>query len=484
MTAPDGESYEWVPALAAANGRDLKFGWDAWAATGEPGWTLIRSLKRTLEAAGPATSVEIGGERFAILDLLTGMASALKKGLGGEESLSAVVGIPANANSNQRYLTAEAFRRAGFDVLGLLNEPSAAGIEYGHAQRDRQSGPERLLVYDLGGGTFDASIVDLSPNEHEVLGTESVSTLGGDDFDAALAELAVTPEEFDALDQAATFTLLEQCRAAKEALNPNSRRLTLDLDLVQSNWTPKTIAVADYYAECRPLIEETFRAVEDLIQTTPGNAPDTIYVAGGASELPIVPRMLREKFGRKVKRSSYTRAATAIGLAIQADGQASFTLREKFSRYFGVWREADSGSRILFDPVFSKGTALPRSGEPVLHKERHYSPAHNVGHFRYLEASAIDGDGRPSGDIVLWDEILFPFDPALFEDLDLRTVPIGWNAVAANQEIVETWTCDANGVVEVTISNSTAGYERKYRLARWAGKSEEPAKAKRKRTKA
>ena len=76
-----------------------------------------------------------------------------------------MLGVPANANSNQRFLTVEAFRRAGFSVLGLLNEPSAASIEFGH----RQKTAGRIVVYDLGGGTFDVSLVELDARNHTVI---------------------------------------------------------------------------------------------------------------------------------------------------------------------------------------------------------------------------------------------------------------------------------------------------------------------------
>ena len=105
--------------------------------------------------------------------------------------------------------------------------------------------------------------------------------------------------------------------------------------------------------------------------------------------------MLREVFGRRVRRSAYTRSATAIGLAIQADAQAGYVLRDKFTRHFGVWREADEGRTVIFDPLFSKGTPLPAPGEPPLVQSRQYTPAHNIGHFRYLECSHLTEEGRP-----------------------------------------------------------------------------------------
>jgi molecular chaperone DnaK (HSP70) len=462
----EGQPREWIPALAAVRGPEMRFGWAAAAVASDPSWTLLRSLKRLLESAGPATRVAVGSTEYLLLDLLTGLAMAIRGGL-RPDSHQVVLGVPANANSNQRFLTGEAFRRAGFAVLGLLNEPSAAGLEYAHASR-RVDGAvatpecESLLIYDLGGGTFDVSRVLLRPGEQEVVATESISTLGGDDFDEVIAEMALPNGQLDRLGPGAHFRLLEQCRELKESLTPNSRRL-----LVETDHGPVTIPVADYYDRCRPLIDETLHAVDDLLLDANGAPPDVLYVTGGASELPLVSRMLRERFGRRVKRSAYTRAATAIGLAIQADGAGGFTLRERFSRYFGVWREADCGTRIIFDPIFAKGTILPRPGEPALVSQRTYSPAHNIGHFRYLEATALGSHSEPAGNLTLWDEILFPFDPALRGVEKLSPAAVCHSSVAQQQEIVEAWSCDENGVVEVSIENRTAGYSRRYRLGRW-----------------
>ncbi len=177
--------------------------------------------------------------------------------------------------------------------------------------------------------------------------------------------------------------------------------------------------------------------------------------------------MLREKFGRRVKRSAYTRSATAIGLAIQADSQAGYVLRDHFTRYFGVWREADEGRTIIFDPLFPKGASLPARGEPALQIHREYCPVHNVGVFRYLECSNIDEGGRPAGDITVWDEIRFPFDPQLDAAED---VPVLHLDRVRHQSIEEKYVCDAGGAVTVTIRNDTAGYSREYRLGRWAAK--------------
>jgi hypothetical protein len=96
---------------------------------------------------------------------------------------------------------------------------------------------------------------------------------------------------------------------------------------------------------------------------------------------------------------------------------------------------------------------------------------HNVGHFRYLECSHVDKDGRPTGDITLWDDILFPFDPGLRDRQDLNRSPVVQNAVPEYGEVEERYTCDAGGSVTVTIANLSAGYKRDYRLGRWSAQA-------------
>ncbi len=473
---PDA-TFDWFPPLVALRGRERRYGWDAWSAQAEPGWTVIRSLKRCLEHAGPETMLAGPEGPVSLGELMAGLTGALHRALqahfGASEPLEIMLGVPANANSNQRFLTVEAFRRAGFSVLGLLNEPSAASIEFGH----RQKCSGRILVYDLGGGTFDVSLVELDARTHTVVACEGISTLGGDDFDLILAEMAVGPEKLGSLELAELFRLDEECRRQKEALHPNSRRIVIDLDVVREGMGQVTVPVAEFYVRCRPLLEETLAPTARLAAQ---GEIEALYVTGGGSELPLVSRVLREEFGRKVKRSEYTRSATAIGLAIQADATSGYALREMFTRTFGVWREGEAGARMVFDPIFPRATRLPGPGEPPLRVRRRYQPVHNVGDFRYMEASQV-ADGEPSGDITVWDEILFPFDPALADVRALDTLPVNHSESAAVQQIEEQYACDAAGVVTVTIRNLTSHYGREYKLGRWSGKTAVVKPAARKR---
>jgi hypothetical protein len=172
-----------------------------------------------------------------------------------------------------------------------------------------------------------------------------------------------------------------------------------------------------------------------------------------------------------VTRSEYTRSATAIGLAIQADSASGYRLREMFTRDFGVWREGQGGERMIFDPIFSRGTRLPSAGDPPLSVSRVYRPVHNIGDFRYIEASHLGNQGEPAGDIAVWDEILFPFDPALRHTTSLEGLPVTRSQAVAAEEIEESYACDSAGVVKVTIRNLTSSYSREFRLGRWSGKT-------------
>ncbi|MBV8904902.1 MAG: Hsp70 family protein [Acidobacteriia bacterium] len=486
---PDGQTRDWLPPLIAVSEEGRRFVWDAWSVQGDPKWTVIRSVKRLLKQAGPNTELAIGNRNFLIAELVTELLLALRRQLRKQstleiergEPLEVMIGVPANANSNQRFLTSEAFRAAGFQVLGILNEPSAASVEFGHRSMSaagRKSLEGRsLLVYDLGGGTFDASLVEIEENIHTIEATAGIPDLGGDDFDEILAGLAmegagIGPEGREALSAAQWFQLCEECRERKEALNPNTRKLVIDLERVQPGWGEVSLAVGDFYERCRPLIERTEAVVEGLLA---GHGEDSrleaLYVTGGGSELPAVSRILKENFGRKVRRSQYMRSATAIGLAISADDRSSYIVKDRLARYFGVWRESDHGENVAFDLLFPRGLELPRNAAGPIRASRAYVPAHNIGHFRYVECSGLGPDGQPAGDLTVWDDIRFPFDPDLREVEDLQSVAVSRKPAVGTQTVEEEYTCDISGMMKVTITDQTAGYRREYALGRWSAKT-------------
>ncbi|HZD30671.1 MAG TPA: Hsp70 family protein, partial [Candidatus Angelobacter sp.] len=317
--APDGRVRDWFPSVLGISQNQCVYGWDALENQGKPGWTTVRSLKRLLKTAGLHTEIEIAGRRLNLFQIVSEMMAALRHelihsstlGAGKTGPLQAMLGVPANANSNQRFLTEEAARAAGFEVLGLSNEPSAAAVEYAYRTSEERKSLARggLLVYDLGGGTLDVSLVAMGENEHEVLVSDGMPDFGGDDFDQILADLALTTakiarQEGESLTAAERFVLLDECREKKESLNPNSRKVLVELDRVREGWEAVSIGVEAFYEKCRPLIEQSRHVAENLLAAHPDQLIDTLYLTGGGSELPPVARILRETFGRRVRRSA------------------------------------------------------------------------------------------------------------------------------------------------------------------------------------
>src|SRR5262245_39106797 len=179
---PEGGFHQnWYPSLIAVRGQEVAYGLAAQAVQYDEGWEFCRSIKRLLSDWNPQTVLAVGPVQQTLLEWLTGFLSSLREDLYScsslqvdpAEPLEALVGIPTNSNSNQRFLTIEAFRRSGFQVVGMLNEPSAAGLEYAYRYRatERQKNREHLVVYDLGGGTFDTSGISMNGREHEVIGS-------------------------------------------------------------------------------------------------------------------------------------------------------------------------------------------------------------------------------------------------------------------------------------------------------------------------
>jgi molecular chaperone DnaK (HSP70) len=475
---PDGQMRDWFPPLLAAKDSVRVYGWEAAAVQDQESWTVLRSLKRALRTAGPQTEIKIASQSVPLRMLMAEMMTALRVqllehsnlGAAPDEVLEVMIGVPANANSNQRFLTEAAAQTAGFTVLGVVNEPSAAAIEFGYrssAERKGKSG-NGLLVYDLGGGTFDVSLVTLGEGENIVEASDGIPDLGGDDFDEILANIAVViASPTPAFTPFERRRLLDECREKKESLNPNTRRVTIDFERVRPGVKEVTIPVDVYYERCRPLIEATREVVERLLKAHADAKLDTLYVTGGGSELPAVARILRETFGRNVRRSAYMRSASAIGLAIRAAGESD-RLQEQFTQNFGMWREADSGGTIVFDLIFPRGARLPGPNEPPLHHERVYQPVHNIGHFRYLECSRLDEHGQPIGEITNWEQIQFPFDPQLSGHADLATEPVKQLANSRGLVVREEYSCDAHGNLRVKISETPTGIAREYQIGQLA----------------
>ena len=334
----------WPSLIAANTAGELRFGVDAAAVRHDPGWSVLRSIKRLLNDAGPQTEVTLAGRSYRLTDLLTEFLAQLKSDLlqrsNGNltpgDAIEAAISVPANASSAQRLLTLDAFVAAGFHVVALLNEPSAASLEYAHRYRSTITAKrEYVLIYDLGGGTFDASLLKMTGHSNEVVLSEGIQRLGGDDFDEAIVRLVVDGAKLRDVNPAALDLLREECAVRKEAVGPQTRRFLVDMTGVDR--PPFSCAIDDVYSACAPLVTPTIDLLDRILQDGGSDVAWSevagIYVVGGAGGFPLVSRMLRTTFGEKrVKRSPHPFAATAIGLAVFLDKEAGFALSERFPR--------------------------------------------------------------------------------------------------------------------------------------------------------
>jgi molecular chaperone DnaK (HSP70) len=477
FSRPDGDLVEHYPTITADVGGKLVHGLEAEAAERD-GAPSLHSWKRLLHHTRQDEPLVIGSVEVKPIELVTSFLEALRRDLFERsnvagimtESLECVVSVPANSHSTQRFVTLDAFKRAGFSVRAVINEPSAAGIEYAHRHKSTLSSRrEHVIVYDLGGGTFDAALVHIANGHHDIELTSGVALLGGDDFDAQLCAMALemAGRTFPTSSQARA-DLLRECRAAKESIHPNTKRIVLDLSALGDDAPeqPIVVPIADFYERVRPLVLETLEALEPIVtalrdEEQIGGDLAGIYMVGGATGLPVVPRVVRERFGRRVHRSPNPAAATAMGCAILAADerdQGTSLVSERFTRHFGVFREADSGDRSVFDAVFPKGTPMPESsGEPIV-ALRQYRAAHNIGHYRFVESAYVDEAGDPIGDMTPHAEIVVPFEGDAPEER-----PVG-RLHGEGPRIEERYEVDSAGVIAVTITNLDAGRAAKFVL--------------------
>lgn len=267
-----------------------------------PGGVAIRTVQ------GDKSPVEVSAE------ILKTLAKRAETQLGGELT-GAVITVPAYFDDVQRQATKDAARLANLSVLRLLNEPTAAALAYG-----LDNGAEGVyLVYDLGGGTFDVSLLKLSRGVFEVLGTGGNAALGGDDFDHAVVDWAVSQLGSVELTAEDRRQLLDRAKAAKEALT-DAPETVLKLEL-SSGTHAFTLTRVIFDQLTKSLVDETLEAVANVLRDAKLEKDQIkgVVLVGGSTRMPCVRREVEAYFGFAPLTGIDPDCVVAVGAAMQAN---------------------------------------------------------------------------------------------------------------------------------------------------------------------
>jgi len=265
-------------------------------------------LVRFVTAAGELSPVEVSA------DILRALRRRAIATLGGEID-GAVITVPAYFDEAQRQATKNAATLAGLKVLRLMNEPTAAAVAYGLDTAEQGV----IAVYDLGGGTFDISILRLHEGVFEVLATGGDAALGGDDMDAALADWLLEQAGSPSLSAGDYRRLQAEARRAKEQLSEDES-VVVELDSVLPAGDAVTVSRETFEGLVLPLVKRTLRACRRCLRDAELDVGvDNIVMVGGATRVPLVREAVADFFGRQPLVDIDPDEVVALGAAIQAD---------------------------------------------------------------------------------------------------------------------------------------------------------------------
>lgn len=289
-----------------------------------PDHTII-SIKRKM---GTSDKVNIDGDEFSPQEISAMILQKIKtdaESYLGQKVTQAVITVPAYFNDSQRQATKDAGKIAGLEVLRIINEPTAAALAFGMDKTDKD---EKIMVFDLGGGTFDVSILDIGDGVFEVLSTNGNTKLGGDDFDERIINYLVSEfKKSDGIDLSTDKMAMQRLKEAAEKAKielSGMQQTQINLPFITADQSgPKhmdiTLTRAKFEDLIRDLVDSTRIPVENALKDAKLTADDIskVLLVGGSTRVPCVQEMVKKITGKDLDKGINPDECVAIGAAIQ-----------------------------------------------------------------------------------------------------------------------------------------------------------------------